>query len=135
TLSRLCLVLRPRRDRSFRPLRRNGTAPGLAKPRTRRNANLSGLNVRLQRSLSSLRSSDCSETTPDSLPTAGHALSDGIRHPQGSCERFPQYPPLHRFLLSQASRDAMPGSASERLLVSFHRSRSHPAETYFPREM
>src|SRR5262249_8350179 len=72
-------------------MQRSGTIPGVATPRTHRYPTLSGFNVRLQRSLSTLRSSNCSESTPDSLPAAGHALPGGIRYPQGSCERFPRF--------------------------------------------
>jgi hypothetical protein len=44
--------------------------------------------TRLRHSLSTLRRTDCSATTQDSLPAAGQALPDGLGYPQGPAERF-----------------------------------------------
>ena len=58
--------------------------------------------TRLRHSLSTLRRTDHSATTQDSLLAAGQALPDGIGYPQGSNERFQSHL-QHLIPLSQTS--------------------------------
>jgi hypothetical protein len=82
------LFFDPGRTVEIRPLRSDGSVPVQSTTRTPTNSHFRGSIARPQHSLSTLRRTDRSATTQDSLPATGQFYRTGFQYPQGSSERF-----------------------------------------------